>query len=64
MKKLTPVANRPIDGRIPHMSISSKTYREGFAKLREQAKREKKKLITENGVEDYTNIRTNMRKHS
>jgi len=55
MKEITKVSERPLDGRVPNMSISSASYQKGLAKLRKQAKEEKRKLITNKGVEDYTN---------
>ena len=54
MKKITKVADRDIDGRTPHMSISVKMYDRVMKKLRKQAKKEKKRLVTNNGIEDYT----------
>ncbi len=56
-EKITKVSERPIDGRVPSMSISSEMYQRGLAKLRKQAKEEHKKLLTENGTEDYTNYK-------
>jgi hypothetical protein len=53
MKKIVKVKDRPLDGRTPHISISAKNYQKGLEKLREQAKREKRKLITNDGVENY-----------
>jgi len=56
MKKITKVSERPLDGRTPHMSISHKTYQKGLKNLRKQAKKEHKKLLTNNGVEDYVHL--------
>lgn len=53
MKKLTSVKDRPIDGRVPNMTISSSTYQKGLKKLREQAKKEHRQLLTDAGIEDY-----------
>jgi len=53
-EKLVPASESPLDGRVPAMSISSKMYEKGLARLRAQAKREHKKLLTEKGLEDYT----------
>ena len=54
MAKIIKVSERPIDGRRPMMSISARMYQKGLANLREQAKREKRKLLTDEGIEDYT----------
>ena len=54
MKKLIQVKNRPLDGRTPSMTISRVSYLNGLAKLRKQAKKEKKKLITNGGIEYYS----------
>ncbi len=54
MKKITKVKNRDIDGRTPNMSISRKNYLNGLEKLRKQAKKEKRNLITNDGIEDYS----------
>lgn len=53
-KKIARVSERPIDGRTPNMSISTLTYQKGLENLREQAKREHRKLLTNEGIEDYT----------
>ena len=62
---LTKMQDRPLDGRTLNMSISHKAYVSGLEKLREQAymsdleklreraKKEKKKLLTNDGIEDY-----------
>lgn len=52
-KKIVPVSKLPIDAR-PKMSISWKTYDKVLRGLRKKAKREKRKLITNDGVEDYS----------
>jgi len=57
MKKITKVKNRTIDGRCPKMSISHKTYKKGLDKLRNKAKKEHKLLLTDDGVEDYSEIK-------
>jgi hypothetical protein len=54
MNKIIKVKDRPIDGRTPTMSISGKLYLKGLVKLRKQAKEEKRKLMTNNGIEDYS----------
>ena len=54
MAKIIKVSKQPLDGRTPHMSISKKNYEAGLEELRKQAKKEKRKLITNEGVEDYT----------
>ena len=54
-KKITKVKDRPIDARCPRMTLSCDKYQEGLNKLREKAKKEGKKLLTDNGIEDYTN---------
>jgi len=54
IRKIIRVKDRPIDGRHPHMSISRAHYMKGLVKLREKAKKEKKKLLTDDGIEDYT----------
>jgi len=54
MAKIIKVSNQPIDGRTPQISISKKNYLEGLENLRKQAKKEKRKLITNEGIEDYT----------
>jgi len=54
IRKIIRVKDRPIDGRHPHMSISHAHYMKGLEKLREKAKKEKKKLLTDDGIEDYT----------
>ena len=48
------MSERPLDGRTPNMTISSKMYKEGLENLRKQAKKERRKLITNYGIEDYT----------
>ena len=52
--KITRTKDRPIDARIPNISISHKTYLKVLRKLRRKAKIEKRKLLTEDGVEDYS----------
>jgi len=54
--KITKIKDRPLDGRTPNISISTKTYLKGLNNLREQAKKEKRKLITNDGIEDYSQI--------
>ena len=53
MPTLTKTKDRPLDGRTPNMSISHSAYMRGLKKLRLQAKREHRQLITNDGVEDY-----------
>jgi len=53
MKKMIPMSDRPIDGRPPSMSISQAMYESGIEMLREEAKNEKKILVTWEGIEDY-----------
>lgn len=53
MKKIVKTSERPLDGRTPHISISHKNYMIGLKKLRKQAKKEKRKLITDDGIENY-----------
>ncbi len=53
-KKIKPVSKRDIDVRNPNISISSKNYKKGVEMAREKAKKEKRKLITREGVEDYS----------
>lgn len=53
--KIVKTQDRPLDGRTPNMSISTANYLKGLEKLRAQAKAEHRKLITNNGVEDYSN---------
>ena len=50
--KVIPVSRQTINGKC-NMSISSERYEKGLEKLRQQAKKEKRKLITNYGVEDY-----------
>jgi len=52
-KEIIPVSKRDIDAR-PNVSISHKVYQKGLEKLRKQAKKEKRRLITRKGIEDYT----------
>ena len=54
MKKITKVKDKSIDGKIPNISISRQKFIKGLEKLRKQAKKEKRKLITDNSIEDYS----------
>jgi len=45
MAKIVKVKDRPLDGRVPHMSISRKTYLKGLKKIIKQSIIEKKNLI-------------------
>lgn len=53
MKRIIRVKDRPIDGRHPRISFSRANYLKGLEKLREQAKKEKRQLLTDSGIEDY-----------
>lgn len=55
MVKIIPVSKRDIDAR-PTISISHKTYLRALEKLRAQAKAEKRRLITNEGIEDYRQL--------
>lgn len=48
------VKELPLDGRCPHMSISHDVYMKGLENLRDLAKIERRILLTDDGIEDYT----------